>query len=152
MASARASTAVRRSVQSAATWAMSAPSGYQALSQTMAPLPKGRGRIALSQLFSRMAGRHDRPMNSTGAPEILAIIGKPSAICRAGPRGPSGVTARPPTLSCFSPSRSACVPPLDWAALFFLAEEPRTAGMPRRPTALAKNSPSALSDTRPLTG
>src|SRR5690606_1982290 len=79
-ASARASTAVRRSVHSAVTSAMSAPSGYQALSQTMAPLPKGRGSTARSQLLSRMAGGHDRPMNRTGAPEIRAISGRPSAI------------------------------------------------------------------------
>src|SRR5690606_24309878 len=69
-ASARASTAVRRAVQSAVTSARSAPSGYQALSQTTAPLPNGKGSRARSQLFSRIAGLHDMPMNSTGAPEI----------------------------------------------------------------------------------
>ncbi|MNE61816.1 hypothetical protein D3C80_1570580 [compost metagenome] len=37
-------------------------------------------------------------------------------------------------------------------ALSLLLEEPRTAGMPRRATALVKNSPSGLSETSPLIG
>src|SRR5690606_37752948 len=103
-------------------------------------------------LFRRMAGLQLRPMNSTGAPDMRAIRGRPSAIWRAGPRGPSGVMPRAPTLSCFNPSRRAWEPPLARSSLSLLAEEPRMAGMPSRPMARAMNWPSGLSEISPVTG
>ena len=60
------------------------------MSQTMAPRPNGRGKIARSQLLSRTAGLQLRPMKSTGAPDKRAIRGKPPAIRCAGPRGFAG--------------------------------------------------------------
>jgi hypothetical protein len=78
----------------------------------------------------RLAGLQDMPMNRVGALDILAIIGRPSAIWRAGPRGPSGVMARAPTLSWRRPARNAWEPPLSRSALSLLDDDPRMAGKP----------------------
>ena len=66
MASACASTAVVRAVQSAMTSVSSAPSGKSARSQTTAPLPNGSGISALSQLFRRMAKLSKAPVLFVG--------------------------------------------------------------------------------------
>jgi hypothetical protein len=72
-------------------------------------------------------------------PDILAISGIPSAMTRDGPRGPSGVIARPPTFNWRSPSRSALDPPLAASPLSLLAEDPRIAGKPCWARAWARN-------------
>ena len=62
----------------------------------MTPQPKGQGSSMRSQLFSRVAGVVARPNSSTAAPVRDAMRTGPSAICSAGPRGPSGVRISTP--------------------------------------------------------
>ena len=81
------------------------------------------------------------------------MTASPSPICRAGPRGPSGVrVTAPPDFSHFRASRRAWDPPLAFSGLSFFWDEPRMAGKPSRATASAMNCPSGDREMSARTG
>jgi hypothetical protein len=114
---------------------------------TMAPRPKGRPRLARSQLRTSMRRLVATATGTIGRPECCASTTIPRPQRRATFGTSAVITTVSPLRSARSIARSACAPPFRRTSRP-RAPEPRMAPMPRRRSTTALISPSAERETR----